>query len=128
MGAVVAEHLHAVVARVGDGDHPACRGVCGALRRVELPVAGAKRSELACERTVGPKDLHAVVARVGDGDHSLQRPRRRGRRRKRDIARLLKVDRRSVAAPPKLADGRAVGGAEQADTVVTRVSDGNQVA
>ena len=65
------EYMHAVVARVGDGDAVAGRGKVDGTRRIELPAA-----ERECELygvaahailTI-VEHLHAVVARVGDGD------------------------------------------------------------
>ena len=69
--AVGAEHLDAVVARVGDGDRAAQRPPCDGSGPVELPVARAIRSETDAEHSVRPKHLHAVVARVGDGDRAV---------------------------------------------------------
>ena len=74
--AVGADHLHAVVAGVGDGD-PISRGSeCGGCRGIELPVCGAARSRrggkldgpiVGADRRI-VEYLHAVVAGVGDGD------------------------------------------------------------
>ena len=70
--AIDVEYLHAVVARVGDGDRMiAAHGNPG--RRRELSLAGALRPEHEGGLAVNVEDLHAVVARVGDGDHPARR-------------------------------------------------------
>ena len=66
------EHLHAVVARVGDGDQVAAGRHGNALRRREA----AGRAEHEGGRAVGMEHLHAVVARVGDGEHARPHDRR----------------------------------------------------
>ena len=78
MGAGRIEYLHAVVARVGDGDPHAVRRPRRGNGLVELTCAVAGGSKPAGERAVGVEYLHAVVARVGDGDHARQRHGWRG--------------------------------------------------
>ena len=63
------QYLDAVVARVGDGDHAAVAHV-DALRRRELPLAGAGRAERKCRRAVGIEHPHAVAGSVGDDCHA----------------------------------------------------------
>ena len=116
------EHLHAVVARVGDGDQVAVGRPCRGPRGGELPVAGARRGrpELEGERAVGRVEhLHAVVARVGDGEHAAVRRPGHGAR----IPELAV----GAAARPELANEAAVG-AEHLHAVVARVGDGEHVA
>ena len=80
------EYLHAVVARVGDGDQVAVGRPCRGQGIPELAVGAAARAELADERAVGAEQLHAVVARVGDGERAA---RRRGRQRRRGDGDIL---------------------------------------
>ena len=106
--AVGAEHLDAVVARVGDGDQVARRRPCRRQGIPELAVGAASRPELANEAAVGAEHLDAVVARVGDGEHADRRLGRRRQRRKGNGARVEKVAR-LPAAHAHVVDGRAVG-------------------
>ena len=64
------EHLDAVVASVGHGEHVAIRKECDGTRPAELPVARAVLSECAGERAIVVKELDAVVASVGHGEHA----------------------------------------------------------
>ena len=80
-----AEHLDAVVARVGHGDAVARRGIVDGTGIVKLPVAVAGRAELECKldemaaqaRLIIVEHLDAVVARVGHGD-AVAVPRKGG--------------------------------------------------
>ena len=115
------EHLHAVVARVGDGDPGAVGRPCRGPGPVQLPVEEAVRAQLAGEGAVGIEHLNAMVERVGDCDHSGHRHGRRRRRRERNGPRPVKLPGGNPGLP-ETAERRAVG-AEEADAVIASVGD-----
>ena len=114
----VVEDLHAVVARVGDGDAVAVPGKGDGSRRVKLPVAVAGRAEREGERAVDVEYLHAIVARVGDGDHAVVGNGNAFRRR--EVA-------GAGAGHAEHECGHAVG-MKHLHAVVARVGDGDHAA
>ena len=110
----VVEYLHAVVARVGDGDQVAVRGKGHIARRLEFPGAVAGPAEPIGGRAVDVEYPDSVVARVGDGEHAAGRDG--------DAAR-----RREPVRRPKH-KGRNAAGMKDLDAVVARVGDGEHAA
>ena len=76
--AVGLQHLHAIVARVGDGKQAVARD-CHALRRCKLAGGGALLPEHESRRAVDVENVDAMVARVGNGDQVALRRERDGR-------------------------------------------------
>ena len=109
--------LDAVVAGVGHVELAIIKvGNIDALRRRELAVAGAERSERVGERAIGPKDLDAVVAGVGHDDHPRE-ARNADALRRRELA-VAGAERSEPAQE------RSVCG-EYLDAVVAGVGHGN---
>ena len=73
------KHLHAVVARVGDGEQVAAWRPRNGLDLVEMTIGGiAEPAELLDKIAGGVEQLDAVIERVGDGECAVQADSGRG--------------------------------------------------